>query len=371
MGSGLYLFRIRGIPIRLHASWFLIFALLTWSLASSFSAPQGDGFSSGMAWLAGLFTSLLFFASVLAHELGHAFVALRERVPVRSISLFFFGGVAQIGHDPKSAGAEFRIAIAGPLVSLILATVFVGLVNLGPGGSLINEPVSYLARINLILAAFNLIPGYPLDGGRVLKAIVWKITGSSHQATRIASVTGQIAALGFIAYGVFLVFTGSFASGIWLGFIGWFLHDAAGNTLVQSRMQERFGDIEVEQVMSRSYPTVPEELTLDALAMLALRNPEQPAFVVEDRGVPAGIITSREMQAIPRHAWRWVTAGEIMQPWERFTPLRPEMSLIAALQQMEEADQTIAPVVVGDQIRGLLSRDSVLRYLRLRDNLGV
>lgn len=371
MGSGLYLFRVGGIPIRLHSSWFLIFALLTWSLASSFYAPQSMRISPGIAWLSGLLTSLFFFGSVLAHELGHAFVALRERVPVRSISLFFFGGVAQIGHDPQSAGAEFRIAAAGPLVSLGLAALFGGLSWLSAGWVLLNEPVAYLARINLILAVFNLIPGFPLDGGRIFKAIIWKLTGSPYRATHIASITGQIVASGFLAYGVFEVFTGSLTNGLWLGFIGWFLLNAAGSALDQNRMQERFGDIEVEQVMSRAYPAVPKEFTLDALAMLSLGSPSLPAFVVESGGVSEGIVTLREMQGVPRHAWRWVTAGEIMQPWERFTPVSPDTPLITALQRMEEADQTIAPVVVGDQIRGLLSRDNVLRYLRLRDNLGV
>lgn len=370
MGSGLSLFRIRGIPIRLHSSWFLILALLTWSLANSFYTPQGGGFSSGMAWLAGLVTGLLFFGSVLAHELGHAFGALRERVPVRSISLFFFGGVAQIGHEPKSAGAEFRIALAGPLVSLGLAAIFAGLGTLSAGDLSLYGPVSYLARINLILATFNLIPGYPLDGGRIFKAIVWKFTGSSYRAMRIASSTGQIAALGFIAYGIFQVFTGSFVSGLWMGFIGWFLLEAAGGALAQSHMQERFGDIEVEQVMSRSYPTVPEDLTLDGLAMLALKNPGIPAFVVKDQGVSIGIITSHELRSIPRHTWRWVIAREAMRPWERFTLFSPDTPLLLALQQMEEMDQTIAPVVLGNQIRGLLSRENAMHYLRWRDNLG-
>lgn len=371
MGSGLYLFSLRGIPIRLHSSWFLIFILLTWSLASSFYAPQGAGYSPGIAWLIGLVTSLLFFGSVLAHELGHALVALRERVPVRSISLFFFGGLAQIGHDPKSAGAEFRIAIAGPLVSLGLALCFSGLSRIFAGGLPSNEPLAYLARINLILAAFNLIPGYPLDGGRIFKAIVWKLTGSSYRATRVASLTGQVAASGFIAYGVFQVFTGSFANGLWLGFIGWFLLNAAGSAMLQNRLQERFGDIEVEQVMSRGFPRVPRDITLDALIMLSLRYPDLPAFVVESGGASEGIVTSREMQAVPRHAWRWVTAGEIMKTWEHLTPVSPDTPLLTALQQMEEADQAIAPVVLGDQILGLLSRDRALHDLRWRSDLRV
>lgn len=371
MGSGLYLFSIRGIPIRLHYSWFLIFALLTWSLASNYYTPQGGGFSSGTAWLVGLVTSLLFFGSVLAHELGHAFVALRERVPVRGISLFFFGGLAQIGHDPKSAGAEFRIAVAGPLVSLGLALVFGVLSGIFPGELPSDDPLAYLVRINLILAAFNLIPGFPLDGGRIFKAIMWKLIGNPNRATQVASISGQIAASGFIAYGIFLVFTGNFTSGVWLGFIGWFLMDAAGSALFQNRLQERFGEIEVGQVMNRGYPGVPKGITLDALAMLSLRYPDLPAFVVESGDICEGIVTSREIQAVPRHAWRWVTAGEVMQTWERLTALSPDTPLLAALQQMEAADQTVAPVVVGDQILGLLSRDNILRYLQLRSNLGV
>jgi Zn-dependent protease len=371
MGSGIQLFKIKGIPIGLHPSWFLIFALLTWSLSSGYFAPQiADSYSGGI-WLLGLVTSLLFFASVLAHELGHAFVALRENVPVKRISLFFFGGVAQIGREPDSPGAEFRIAIAGPLVSFGLAALFGGLSLIGESVPLIGEPAAYLARINFILALFNLIPGFPLDGGRIFRSIVWKYNGSLYRSTRIASVLGQIVAFGFIAYGVFSFFNGGFGNGLWLGFIGLFLLNAAGTALAQSRTQEQLEGLSVDHVMSRTYPVVDSETSLEELVRLTLQNTGPGAFLVESDWGNPGIVTFREISTVPRHLWGRVTAGQVMKPVEESSSISPDTPLLAALQQMEEGGLVHVPVMVGNQIKGFLSREQVLRYLRLRADYGI
>jgi Zn-dependent protease len=376
MGSGIQLFKIKGIPIGLHPSWFLIFALLTWSLASGYFAPSVARLPDGTAWFMALVTSLLFFASVLAHELGHAFVALREKVPVKSISLFFFGGVAQIGREPETPGAEFRIAIAGPLVSLALAGTFLGMARfiegLGLTGALpLGEPAAYLARINLILALFNLLPGFPLDGGRIFRAIVWKLNGNLYRATRIASNVGQLVALGFIAYGVFTVFNGGLANGLWLGFIGWFLFNAAGDAMVQTRTQEKLGGVVVDQVMTRIYPVVSADATLEDLVRLTLSSGSPGAFLVEKRWGAPGIVTLREISTVPRHLWSQVTAEQVMRPFQEAHPVSPDTPLLAALQQMEEGGLAHVPVMAGDQIRGFLSREQILRYLRLRTEFGI
>ena len=187
MESRVSLGRIWGIPIGLHTSWFIIFLLLTFSLAVGYFPNEYDNLSAPAAWLLGAITSILFFGSVLAHELAHAWVALRNGIPVRSITLFIFGGVAQIEREPHTPGAEFRIAIAGPVMSLALAGLFYGLYQIDQPVAYLAAPSIYLARINLILGLFNAIPGFPLDGGRVLRAIVWKFTGNLRRATRIAA----------------------------------------------------------------------------------------------------------------------------------------------------------------------------------------
>jgi Zn-dependent protease len=210
--------KIFGIPIELHISWFLIFGLLTWSLASGYFPFEYPGLSGLSYWSLGLLTSVLFFSSVLAHELGHAFIAIRNHVPVNKITLFIFGGVARIEREPNSAGAEFRIAIAGPLVSLTLAGIFGAIWLLDQTTPILAAPSDYLLRINLMLVLFNMIPGFPLDGGRVFRAIIWKYTGSYYQSTKVASFVGQIIAYGFIGIGVFFMFTGQSMNGLWMAF---------------------------------------------------------------------------------------------------------------------------------------------------------
>ncbi len=219
--------RIAGIPIGLDYSWFLIFALLTWMLATSYFPAEFPRWTPSFNWVAGAGTSVLFFVSILLHELGHSAVALSYKVPVRSITLYAFGGIAEIDGEPPSAKAEFRIAIAGPAVSLALAALFLGLQAASRGIELPYGVAKYLAFINLALAVFNLIPGYPLDGGRVLRAAVWAVTGNLRRATAIAAVVGRGFGFLFIFFGVLRVFAGELVGGLWMAFIGWFLESAA------------------------------------------------------------------------------------------------------------------------------------------------
>ena len=236
MNASLRLGKIWGIPIGLHTSWFLIFGLLTWSLAMGYFPEEYPELTGLTHLVLGVLTSLLFFGSVLAHELGHAFVALRNKIPVKSINLFIFGGVAQIGQEPTTPSAEFRIAIAGPLVSVGLAVLFGAIWWLDQNIPVLAAPSVYLMRINLILAAFNLIPGFPLDGGRVLRAIAWWVLKSFQRATQLAAFSGQLVAFGFIAVGVFAIFNGPLFNGLW--------HDPRseaprGSTLLVSHVHTR------------------------------------------------------------------------------------------------------------------------------------
>ena len=229
--------KILGIPIGLDYSWFVIFALLTWMLAHSYFPGEFKDWPPLLYWFMGGVTAVMLFVSVLLHELGHSVVALRYKIPVRSITLFLFGGVAQIGAEPPSAIAEFLIASAGPLVSLILAVLFYAAQPLVDGIEPLLGLAKYLAYINLALVLFNLIPGYPLDGGRVFRAIVWAITGNMRRATLIAANVGRLFAFLFIFVGVWQMFSGNFTGGVWIAFIGWFLENAASAQVQQVMVQ--------------------------------------------------------------------------------------------------------------------------------------
>ena len=244
--------KILGIPIGLDYSWFVIFALLTWMLATNYYPAEFKDWPLLLYWLMGAVTAVTLFLSVLLHELGHSAVALRYKIPVRSITLFLFGGVAQIGAEPPNAIAEFLIASAGPLVSLILAVLFYAVQPLVGGIEPLLGLAKYLAYINLALVLFNLIPGYPLDGGRVFRAIMWAITGNMRRATLIAANGGRFFAFLFIFIGVWLMVRGNFGGGLWIVFIGWFLDTAASAQIQQVMIQSLLTGHKVSQAMSHS-----------------------------------------------------------------------------------------------------------------------
>jgi Zn-dependent protease len=251
-----------GIKIGLDYSWFLIFGILTWMLARSYYPAEFKEWSRMMYWGMGAVTAMMLFVSVLLHELGHSVVALRYKIPVRSITLFLFGGVAQIGAESPSALAEFLVAIAGPLVSLGLAIFFIVVQPLLAGMEPLMGLAKYLAYINLALVLFNLIPGYPLDGGRVFRAIVWSITGSMRRATIIAANVGRFFAFLLIFVGIWQMFTGNFSNGIWIAFIGWFLDNAAASQVQQMMFQGLLAGHKVSQAMSTHCSAVSADLTL-------------------------------------------------------------------------------------------------------------
>jgi Zn-dependent protease len=308
---------------------------------------------------------------VLVHELGHSLIALRNSIPVRRITLFIFGGVAQIEKEPSSPGVEFRIAIAGPLASLALAILFEAVWYLDQAIPYLAAPSLYLARINLLLAAFNMIPGFPLDGGRVLRALVWRFSGSFHRATRVASSTGQLVALGFIGVGVYTIFNGAVFNGLWLAFIGWFLQNAAANSLAASNMQQSLRGVTVGQVMSRECARVPSLLPLSQLVEERVLDGAQRCFFVADNGQLKGLLTLREITAVPQRKWGFTTAEQVMAPVESLARVTPDTDLMEALRMMDSANVNQVPVLEEEGVVGTLSREQVLHYIRLRAELGV
>jgi Zn-dependent protease len=371
MQASIKLGHIWGIPIGLHSSWFIIFFLVTWSLAAGYFPAEYPNLPTLTYWVLGAVTSLLFFGSVLLHELGHTWVALRNGIPVRAITLFLFGGVAQIGREPQTPGVEFRIAIAGPLTSLGLALIFEGLWLFDQSILYLAAPSIWLARINLMLAVFNLIPGFPLDGGRVLRAVMWKISGSFHRATQVATFAGQLIAFGFIGVGIFTIVGGNFFTGLWLVFIGWFLQNAAATSYLHATLQQSLRDVRVAQVMTRDCVKVSERMALGQLVEEQVLTGARRCFFVTDNGRLRGMLTLRDVAAVPREHWPSVTTGQAMAPWERLVKVQPDTELLAALQAMDDANVAQVPVVDGETIVGMLSREQVLHYIRIRAELGM
>jgi len=237
--NGILAGRVWGVPIYVHASWFAIFILLAWSMAVGILPQSHPEFSVAASWLLGILTSLLFALSVLLHELGHSYAALRNSIPVKNVTLFVFGGMAQISQEPPSAGVEFTIAMAGPLVSLALGLCFAAVSLLAPNLAYLSAPCTWLARINLSLLAFNMIPAFPLDGGRVLRSILWHFSQDQASANHSTGIAGTVIALGFIAAGLYSIASGNLYDGLWLIFIGWFLQGASSAVLAEETVAAR------------------------------------------------------------------------------------------------------------------------------------
>jgi Zn-dependent protease len=362
--------RILGIPIGLDYSWFVIFALITWMLAGSYYPAEFKDWPAQLYWLMGAVTALMLFASVLLHELGHSVVALRYSIPVRSITLFLFGGVAQIGAEPPTAIAELLIAIAGPLVSLALAALFFVVQPLVAGIEPLLGLAKYLAYINLALVLFNLIPGYPLDGGRVFRAIVWSITGNMRRATLIAANVGRFFAFLLIFVGVWQMFSGNFSGGLWIAFIGWFLDNAASGQLQQTMSQGLLEGHRVSQAMSTRCTAVSADLTLQQLVDDHILGSGQRCFLVNRGDATVGLMTLHRIKEVPRPSWATTTAAQVMLPLAQSKQIDPDTELWAALQEMDRDGVNQLPVTRGQQVVGMLSRDDVISFLRTLQELG-
>jgi Zn-dependent protease len=360
-----------GIPIGLDFSWFLVFALLTWILATSYYPAEFKGWRPPLYWATGAATAILLFASVLLHELGHAFVALRYRISVRSITLFIFGGVAQIGAEPPSARAEFLIAIAGPAVSLALALLFSAVQPAIAAIQPLWGMAKYLAYMNFALALFNLIPGFPLDGGRVFRAFLWAVTKNMRQATLIAANAGRLFGFLFIIGGVWRMFSGDFGGGLWIAFIGWFLDNAASAQVHQTVFQGLLTGHWVSQAMSTRSVTVPSDITLQQLVDEHVLGTGRRCFLVSRGESTVGLITLHQVKKVPRASWANTTTAQVMLVLDQIKRIGPTTELWVALQQMDRDGVNQLPVMTGSEVLGMLSREDVVTYLRTVQEVGV
>jgi Zn-dependent protease len=363
--------RILDIPIGLDYSWFLIFGLLTWTLAASYYPTEFADWPTAQYWLMGTVTAIMLFVSVVLHELGHSAVAIHYKIPVRRITLMIFGGVAEIGGEPPSAAAEFWVAIAGPLVSSALAIFFSLLVPFLADVAPLLALAKYLAYINGALAIFNLIPGFPLDGGRVFRAIIWGVTHNMRRATLLAANVGRGFAYLFIFVGVWQILGGDFGSGLWIAFIGWFLENATVAHVQQQRMQDQLVGHTVAQAMSHSYAAIPAETPLQQVVDHHILGNGRRTFVIEQDDEVVGLLTLHHLKEIPRSEWSSTTAAAAMIPFTQVKWVQPDTELWAALEQMDRDGVSQLQVMRNGHLLGILNREDIINFLRTLQELGV
>jgi Zn-dependent protease len=362
MGGSIQIGKIFGIPFRVDYSWFLIFIFITLML-SLYTFPEY--WPQGARWGIGIATSILFFASVVAHELSHSLVGIRYGIPVKSITLFLFGGVAHISKEASSPGTELKMALAGPLCSLALGLSFYALYRLLGG---LNEYVEgltiWLAYINVILAGFNMIPGFPLDGGRVLRAIVWRIRGDYMRATRIATQAGYGVSYAFIAGGIFTAFfvAGGIINGLWFIFLGFFLNNAARTTYRQTALREALKGYTARDVMAIDFPRIPGNTTIKELVRRAMLATASPGFMVGDGDRVDGVLTWEQVKRVPRRYWDTTTAVQAMIPIGRIKTVRPGDDALQVLEKMAQENIDLVVVLSDGQVIGLIPRDNLLLF---------
>jgi Zn-dependent protease/CBS domain-containing protein len=362
--------RILGIPIGLDYSWFLIFVLLTWTMAVGYYPSEFKNWPVIQYWLLGAATAIMLFVSVLLHELGHSVVAMRYKVPVRSITLFIFGGVSQISTKPPSAIAAFWISIAGPAMSFALAALFSLVQPFFSGIVPLVALFKYLVYINVALGLFNLIPGFPLDGGGVLRAIVWGFNRNMRRATLIAANVGRFIAYLFILFGVWQIIEGRFFDGMWIAFIGWFLESAAVAEVQHETLERVLAGHKVSEAMRRDFTAVAPDTTLEELVNDHILGGGRRSLLVKQGDRIAGLLTLHHIKGIPRSEWPTKTAAQAMIPAEQMKRLRPNTELWAALEEMDRDGVNQLPVMVDGKIQGILSREDVIGYLRTLQEFG-
>jgi Zn-dependent protease len=365
------IFTIFGIEIRIDSSWILIFGLITWALGGHYFPSQYAHWPLWQYWLVGLITSLLLFSSVLAHEMTHSLVARSRGEEVRSITLFLFGGVAEISEEPETPAKEFAIALVGPISSIIIAAIFFGLWY---GTKGINEPIAAIARylsiINAILALFNMVPGFPLDGGRVLRAIAWKATGNLKRATRIASVTGQVVAFLLIFFGIWQILRGFFFNGLWIALIGWFIHSAAERGYRQVLMKETLKDVRAKDLMDTAFETIDASTSVQELMEDHIFKKKERSFLVTEGGTLAGIVCLEDVKAVPPAKRMDTEVRKVMTPREKLEAVAPEADGNQVLAKLTSSKINQVPVVQGGEIKGLVCRTDILDFIHLRSELG-
>jgi Zn-dependent protease/predicted transcriptional regulator len=361
--------KIAGIEIRIHYTWLFAFLLITWSLAAGFFPQNFPHWSIATYWITGVLASILLFISVLLHELAHSLVGRARGLQINSITLFIFGGASNLESEPEEPWDEFTMTIVGPATSVVIAVVsWVLYLAMSSRTSPVAATLFYIAIINGLLAAFNLLPGFPLDGGRVLRSILWKTTGDVKKATNIAATVGQVFAFILIAVGILQFLLGNFLGGLWITFIGWFLNGAAESSRGQITLREHLRGVKVAEIVDTTPETIGPGMTVnDLVRSHFLQNGHRSALVV-DEGQLRGIVTLTDVRKLPHENWGDTTIDRIMTPMPLQT-VRSDEDLAAALKMLARNNLKQVPVMDDGVLKGLLTTGDIIRYLEVSQEL--
>jgi Zn-dependent protease/CBS domain-containing protein len=371
---GIRLGRVIGFEVRIDHSWFILFALILWSFSYMAFPAHAPGLPPAVYFAMGLSGTLLFFISLLAHELSHSVVARAKGIPVDGITLFLFGGMAHTRMEAETPGDEFQIAAAGPIMSIAIAVLLGAAWMLGARFGwpvYILAVLQYIALLNLVLAVFNLLPGFPLDGGRLFRAVVWKVTGDMTRATRVASAGGRWLAYVLIGFGLLSAFAGNVLGGMWLVFIGWFLRNAAISTYQQHLLLDVLSGVRAGQAMTPNPDTVPPDATVRELMEDFFMRRRYTAYPVTRDGVPLGLVTLQRIRETPREEWDALRAEDIMIPFDASIAVRTDEPMIAVLDRLKNSPARRVLVLRNGALAGIITASDIAFWLeRARQESG-
>ncbi len=362
--------RIAGIDIEIHPSWLLILGFVAWSLSDAFFPDHYESWSTFAYWAVGISSAVLLFVTVLIHEMAHALVARHRGLPVPRITLFIFGGMSHMSRQPATAGEEFQIAAAGPATSILIALVSAGL---GFAFREMSEKAEailfYLAFVNLALGIFNILPGFPLDGGRVLRSIAWKRSGSFRQATRVASSVGEMFGYGLIVAGFFILLAGGLLDGLWLAFIGWFLLGAARGEAANLQLEGVLRRLTARDVMQAEFPSVTPGTPVSEIVHDYMVGKGERAVMVANDGAVLGVITVSDVRRVPRDSWAQVPAQRIMTPRSNVITVNAAQPAVEVLVLLGEKGLNQVPVLEDGRMVGLVTRRELMDRIQLAERL--
>lgn len=368
-GSSIKLFKVFGIEIRLDYSWFIIFALFAYFFGFIYFPSVLPGLNKGLLALITVITVIFVFISVLIHEMSHSLVARRKGTSVEKITLFLFGGMAQIEKEPETPYSELIMAIAGPAASFVVAAIFGVIWFFTKNIALVREPVGYLAIINIVLGVFNILPGYPLDGGRILRSIIWKTTGNLERATFIASTVGRVIGFAIIAAGIFFILTGNFLNGVWLAFIGWFIQSSAQMGYRQLIFETSIKGIKVRDIMNENIVNVTKDITIQDLVddyFMKYRFGRFPVIEDEKTQRFIGVISLHDIKGVSKEEWPEVKIGDIVKSVSESEKVDMSTEISDAIKKMGKNDLGHLVIMSGNKLRGIITKSDVMRFIKIR-----